>query len=115
MNLTNEDCLDVAGKPVAARSAYVSVTGPRPESLVADVRYHTLDQRWSGAVVAMHDTLHVHTHVGVFEPLDRLTAAVALRKHREDVSRELLQLRVVGAARKRHGRYSSPPSGRPPA
>jgi hypothetical protein len=63
----------------------------------------------------MHDALDVYAHVGVLEPLDGLTAAVALREHREHLSGELFQLRVVGPPRQHHVRYSSPPSGRPPA
>jgi hypothetical protein len=63
----------------------------------------------------MHDSLDVHAHVGLLESLDGLTAAVALREHREDVAGELLQLRVVGPPREHHGGQSSPPSGRPPA
>ena len=63
----------------------------------------------------MHDPLHVHAHVGILEPLDRLTAAVTLREHREHVAGELFQLRVVGPAREHHQRYSSPPIGLPPA
>jgi len=61
------------------------------------------------------DALHVYAHVGLLELLDRLTAAVTLGEHREHVARELLQLRVVGSPRQHHERYSSPPSGRPPA
>lgn len=63
----------------------------------------------------MDDALYVHADVGVLEPLDRLTAAVTLREHREHVARELFQLRVVGPARENHESYSSPPIGRPPA
>ena len=63
----------------------------------------------------MHDALHVHAHVGLLESFDRLTAAMALREHREDVAGQLLELRVVGPPRQYHARYSSPPSGRPPA
>ena len=63
----------------------------------------------------MHDPLGVNANVGVFEAIDRLTTAVALREHREHVPRELVQLRVVGSARECHVGQSSPPSGRPPA
>ena len=63
----------------------------------------------------MHDTLSVHAYVGILEADDRLSAAVALGKHREDVAGELLELRVVGPARQRHQPYSLPPIGRPPA
>lgn len=63
----------------------------------------------------MNDSLHVDAHVGILEPLDRLSAAVTLREHREDVAGELFQLRVVGPAREHHASYSSPPIGRPPA
>ena len=49
------------------------------------------------------------------EPLDRLSAAVTLREHREDGAGELFQLRVVGPAREHHESYSYPPIGRPPA
>ena len=66
-------------------------------------------------MAAMHDTLHVHAHVGVLESLDRLTAAVTLGEHREDVAAELFEFRVVGPPREHHARYSSPPIGRPPA
>jgi hypothetical protein len=62
----------------------------------------------------MHDTLRVYADVGVLESGDRLSAAMTVGEHREDVARELLQLRVVGAAREYHERYSSP-IGRPPA
>ena len=62
----------------------------------------------------MYHALHVNTHVGVLEALDRLTAAVTLREHREHVAGELLEHRVVGPAREHHERYSSP-IGRPPA
>jgi hypothetical protein len=63
----------------------------------------------------MHDTLDVHANVRLLVLLDRLTAAVALRKHGEHVAGELLELRVVGPARQYHESYSSPPIGRPPA
>ena len=63
----------------------------------------------------MHDALHVDPHVRILEPFDRLTAAVTLREHREDVAGELFQLRVAAPARERHESYSSPPIGRPPA
>lgn len=52
----------------------------------------------------MDDALHVHADVRVLESLDRLAAAMALREHREDVAGELLELRVVGAARQNHER-----------
>jgi hypothetical protein len=63
----------------------------------------------------MDDALQVHANVGVLETFDRLTAAVTLREHREDVAGELLEPWVVGSTREHHRRYSSPPIGRPPA
>ena len=57
----------------------------------------------------MHDALRVHSNVGILEPRDDLTAAMAVGEHREGLARELLQLRVVVAARQYHERYSSPP------
>lgn len=63
----------------------------------------------------MHDALDVYAHIGLLESFDRLTAAMALREHGEDVAGQLFELRVVGSSRQHHGRYSSPPSGRPPA
>ena len=63
----------------------------------------------------MYDALHVDAYVRILEPLDRLSAAVTLREHREDVAGELFQLRVVAPARQHHESYSSPPIGRPPA
>jgi hypothetical protein len=62
----------------------------------------------------MHDALGVHANVGVLEAGDRLAAAETVGKHREHVAGELLELRVVGAARESHQPYSSP-IGRPPA
>ena len=74
-----------------------------------------LDAAWWGTLAAMDDALGVHADVGILEAVDRLPAAVTVRKHREHVTGQLVQLRVVGSARECHVRQSSPPIGRPPA
>ena len=78
-------------------------------------RYDLLHTRRRGALTAVYDALRMHANVGILEARDGLTAAMAVGEHREGLARELLQLRVVVAARQYHERYSSPPIGRPPA
>jgi hypothetical protein len=55
----------------------------------------------------MHHSLNVDADVRVFEASDRLPAALALRKHCEHVSRELLEHGVVVPAGQRRHVYSS--------
>ena len=50
----------------------------------------------------MNDALDVHTDVCVLDALDAPSAAVAMRKEREGVARDLIEDRVAVTARKGH-------------
>ena len=50
----------------------------------------------------MNDALDMHTDVGVLDALDEPSAAVAVRKEREGVARDLIEDRVAVTARKWH-------------
>lgn len=52
----------------------------------------------------MDHALDVNPDIRILESIDALTTAVALRKERERVARDLLENGIVVSARERHGR-----------
>ena len=52
----------------------------------------------------MDDALHMHADVGVLEVFDTQAAAMAMRKERERVARDLVENRIVVSAGQRHQR-----------
>ncbi len=56
----------------------------------------------------MHHPLHVNPHIGVLEPLDAESAAVAMREERERVARNLFEDGVVVVAGERHDPQDTP-------
>jgi hypothetical protein len=55
----------------------------------------------------MNDSLDVNPDVGVLEACDALAAAMAMRKERERVARDLIEDGVVVSAREGHGGEST--------
>ena len=50
----------------------------------------------------MYHALHVYPDVRIFNPLNALSAAMAMRKERERVACDLIEDRIVVPARKGH-------------
>lgn len=61
-----------------------------------------VDGGYRGARRAMHDALNVHPNIRVLELLDALSAPVAMGKERERIARDLIENRIVVAAREGH-------------
>ncbi len=55
----------------------------------------------------MYHALHVYSDVRIFNPLNALSAAMAMRKERERVACDLIEDRIVVPARKGHSGFRS--------